>query len=362
MDRIRQTLLKVLLGLVLVVPMVTTAAPPALPASFWGTVQVDGAPLAEGTRIQALIGDKVYADGAIRWIEDWVVYSLNVPADDSATPTVVEGGRPGDVVRFAISGRQLLPTALWQGGTSTRHDLADLRVGVTVTQLEVLEGQTAHIDVVLSASPNLTVTVVYTTEDGTALVGGDYVATTGTLVFAPGVTKLSVSVPTMDDALDEDAETFRLVLSGPSAATLWPDRMVATITIVDDDDSPVVAFERDTYMEREGAGAFRVNACLSVPSGRPVAVDYATADGSAHAHADYTPVSGTLTYPPGELCRSVAVPILVDAENEPPETLSLTLTNPRYATLGVRRQATLVIHDDSEVPIWHTIFAPIVHK
>ena len=60
----------------------------------------------------------------------------------------------------------------------------------------------------------------YATEDGTAAAGADYTATSGTLTFAAGETAKTVSVPVLDDAIDEGKETMRLLLSNPKGAYL----------------------------------------------------------------------------------------------------------------------------------------------
>ena len=73
-----------------------------------------------------------------------------------------------------------------------------------------------------------TVTVDYATADGpgvwagtgTATAGVDYTATSGTLTFAAGETLKSVSVPILDDVIDEGSEYFLLRLSNPQGATL----------------------------------------------------------------------------------------------------------------------------------------------
>ena len=73
-----------------------------------------------------------------------------------------------------------------------------------------------------------TVTVDYATADGArvwastppATAGADYKATSGTLAFAPGETWKTVSVPILDDAIDEGTEYFLLRFSNPQGATL----------------------------------------------------------------------------------------------------------------------------------------------
>ena len=64
-----------------------------------------------------------------------------------------------------------------------------------------------------------------------------------------------------------------------------------------------------------------------------VTVDYATSDETATAAADYTAVSGTLTFAARETAKTVTVAVLDDSHDEGQETLSLTLSNPSGAYL-----------------------------
>ena len=65
---------------------------------------------------------------------------------------------------------------------------------------------------------------------------------------------------------------------------------------------------------------------LSRASHAPVAVAYATADGSATAGSDYTARKGELTFAPGETAKTVSVPVLDDAHDEGEETMTLRLS------------------------------------
>ena len=65
---------------------------------------------------------------------------------------------------------------------------------------------------------------------------------------------------------------------------------------------------------------------LSRASRAPVAVAYATADGSATAVSDYTATSGTLSFAAGETSKTVSVPVLDDAHDEGEESLTLRLS------------------------------------
>ena len=65
-----------------------------------------------------------------------------------------------------------------------------------------------------------------------------------------------------------------------------------------------------------------------------VTVDYATSDGTATAGEDYTAASGTLTFAPGETEKTVTVATTSDDAEDDSETLTLTLSNPDWATLA----------------------------
>ena len=62
--------------------------------------------------------------------------------------------------------------------------------------------------------------VDYTTVDGTAQAGSDYVARSGTLTFAPGQTKATIDIDLINDLTPESAETFTVVFSNVRFAAL----------------------------------------------------------------------------------------------------------------------------------------------
>ena len=92
---------------------------------------------------------------------------------------------------------------------------------------------TATFDVTLSAASVQPVTLSYTTADGTATAGADYVAAAGTITFPPGGTTATVAVDVVGDAVDEPNETFHVVLSNVVDAA--PADPTGNGFIVDDD-------------------------------------------------------------------------------------------------------------------------------
>ena len=93
--------------------------------------------------------------------------------------------------------------------------------------------------VTLSSSSLAPVTVNYTTVEGTATASSDYAATSGAVTFAPGQTKRTILVRTLDDALTEPSETFVVSLSNPLGATIVDSQGVGTIH---DDELPPTKF------------------------------------------------------------------------------------------------------------------------
>jgi len=114
---------------------------------------------------------------------------------------------------------------------------------------------------------------------------------------------------------------------------------------------PAVSVDNGTVTESSGAATLVVK--LSVATWIPVTVDYTTADGSATSGSDYTPVSGTLSFAPGETSKTISLPIVNDAVTETEESFGLNLSNAVNAIIEASA-ATVTIQDDDTVV---TVFA-----
>jgi hypothetical protein len=73
---------------------------------------------------------------------------------------------------------------------------------------------------------------------------------------------------------------------------------------------------------------------LSAASYQTVTVQFATEDVSAVAGSDYAGMSGTLTFLPGELTRTISVASIGDTNAEADETFRINLTNAVNANVG----------------------------
>ena len=99
------------------------SAQPPLPATFYGTVQLDGAGVSAGTTISAWINIQQYAQAQTLTYQGNPVYAIDVPGDDQDTPDVVEGGSTGDEVSFKVGGQVAIVTSTWHEGALNELDL-----------------------------------------------------------------------------------------------------------------------------------------------------------------------------------------------------------------------------------------------
>ncbi len=196
------------------------------------------------------------------------------------------------------------------------------------------------------------VSAAFTTANGTATAGSDYVANSGTVNFADGETSKTVTVSITDDAVDENDETFTVTLSGPTGgATLGA--ATSTVTILDNDGvTPVpgvLSISPPTLSVNENGGNATFTVNRTGGSDGAVAVNFATANGTATAGSDYTATNGTLNFADGQTSMTINVPIINDTLDENNETFSVTLSSPTGgASLGTTTVSTATIIDDDE--------------
>jgi CSLREA domain-containing protein len=182
-----------------------------------------------------------------------------------------------------------------------------------------------------------TESVSYTTVDGTAKAGTNYVATSGTLTFQPGQTLAFIDVPILDDHVVDNPGDFHVVLSDPTGGALIFDAASQyDVTILDSDAPPppdrLVVVEQSIH-EASRAAVITVErfdgATGQIDNGAKgvLQVDYATSDGTAAADTDYTATSGTLMFSPGQKYATFSVPIRPGLDFPGDATFFVTLSN-----------------------------------
>ncbi len=90
---------------------------------------------------------------------------------------------------------------------------------------------TAIIQVNRTGNTAGSVTVAFATADGTAVAGTDYAATSGTLLFAPGVTTQFVDVSLLDARIAVGTFSFTVGLSGPTGGATVGSPATTTVNI-----------------------------------------------------------------------------------------------------------------------------------
>lgn len=232
--------------------------------------------------------------------------------------------------------------AVFSGGTpvlrSTGIILDDDGTGsnqaIFVSNPVLVEGNSGSTNAVfeirLSQPAGNELTVDYTTSDITAVAGVDYVATSGSVTFAPGQDKVAVMVPVLGDNAGEATEEFALIVTPPPSPSIGTDGAVGEATILDTDTTsePEISVEGDVVYEYYN-NYLRYVVTLSEPSLETVTVDYQVVAGDADgSDLDNGLTSGTLTFAPGETTKSLFVEGEYDTIDERDESIHIQLTNP----------------------------------
>ena len=274
-------------------------------------------------------------------------------------------------------------------GTIFDNDGGPTMPELSIGDASVEEGGMARFEVRLAPSNDQTVTVAYSTTDGTAAAGTDYTAQSDTLTFPASQTAvtMTISVQTTDDDEQESDERFMVILSSPSGATLNDDTGEGTIIDNDGDggggngggngggggsddgdgdgdgsrdvgELPTLSIDDAMVVEGDLA---KFEVALSEAATAVVMVDYSTVDGTAVARSDYTTTSGTLSFEQGEERKTILVPTVQDATAEETEVFTMQLSSPSGATVA-NGTGTGTITDDDEPPMLTIDDAPPVDE
>ena len=208
----------------------------------------------------------------------------------------------------------------------------------------------AAITVVRSGGSLGLVSVQYFTADGSAQAGLDYDSVSGVLSFADGEMVKSFVVPVRLDTLIETNEFANLFLANPSGGALLGATNRAVLTIVNNDRLIFgsLVFSATNYAVSEAAGEAvltvrRVDGFMNV-----VSVFYTTTTNGTAPAADFSPVSGSLSWAHldgGD--RFIRVPIINNPFADGDRTVEVILSNVSGgARIGTPGSAFVTIIDD----------------
>jgi chitinase len=207
----------------------------------------------------------------------------------------------------------------------------------------VVEGNSGTADalIVLSmaAAADGPVTVNWSTADGGAKSGSDYVASSGTATFEPGgPLNQTIAVPIIGDRLFEFYEDFYIDLE---------NGFRGYVQIVDDE--PRISISNYVGVDEGDTGTADAVFVVSLlqPYDQPVSVEYTTTEGGD----DFQTQSGTLTIAPGQTAANITVAVYGDTIYEDTEYFAVDLSNPSAnAVISSGHGLGIIIDDDVYEP------------
>ena len=360
----KSTILKAILTTALATPLLTTSVEARIDAPdhvIYGNASLYGNPAAPGNLIELHLiatGEVLvrYELGRDDRLGDQ--YALRIPMD-AVDPRVDGRARPGDPIQIYIAGELAAETTVGDEGTAVRLDIDPQNLGtgpsLSISDQTLFEGnagtKTAVFDVTLNTTDSNDVVLFWQTLDDTATGGVDcgddvtdyLIESNRQLVISPGQTEAQIGVVVCGDTRIEDTERFILDVVGVQNGV--PTRPEAFATIIDDDDVPTLQIADVTVIEpaagQTAAAVFRPR--LSKNSDFEARVNYQTVPLNAVPGVDYTPVSGSITIPAGDLEALIQVPVLNAPNALPPRSFFVTFDNPFNLLIDDDRGLGLII-------------------
>ena len=169
----------------------------------------------------------------------------NGPQDQTGTSASIGSLTAGTSYQVQVRATNDEGNGGWSGSGSGSTD-DDLPI-LSVSPATAIEGEALEFAVTLSSASADAVTVAYAATGVTATAGTDFTApgSGATLTIPAGDTTATITIETLADTVDEDAETLTLTLSAPQNATLGTATATGTI------DEMVVDVSRVIYMRIE---------------------------------------------------------------------------------------------------------------
>ncbi|MBE8994971.1 Calx-beta domain-containing protein [Microcystis aeruginosa] len=149
---------------------------------------------------------------------------------DPTADTIVESNETVSLTLASGTGYTVgTPNAVT--GTINNDDFSQL----SINDITVVEGKDNNAILTVTVdNPNpQPITVNYTTAPINATANVDYTSKTGTITIAPNTSTATISIPILNDNLNEADEAFTVTLSNPVNATINPEGGIGEVIITD---------------------------------------------------------------------------------------------------------------------------------
>ena len=293
--------------------------------------------------------------------------SLGIRLDGRTVMVTIGGTVVLSHLYFSLLNDGLIGLGAFAGTTSFEQfvlqtddpDLTPALPLVSVGDVSVGEGNTPGqvvVTVTLSRPADAAVTVNWTTVDGTAVAGQDYVAATGTLTIAAGQQSGTLVIGIVGDGVQEPDEYFTVAITGVVGAFIGDGS--GRVTVTNDDTTVTVSVGvTDSSASEVGAdpATFVVTRDVAIADTLQVRITWS---GTAVRGVDYSvSVTGgslsadgrTLTFSAGSSTATLRITPLADTAAEGVESVVLAIDPQAHYAVG-NATASAAIQDNTSLP------------
>ena len=196
-----------------------------------------------------------------------------------------------------------------------------------------------------------TISVNYSTLDGTAVAGAKYVSTNGVVDFAGNETSKTISVPIINTLTAEGPESFSIYLFNATGGATLVNPTNTVVTILDTNTGVAFVSAVNSFTEPSGSvnGTVLLNVVRFNNTNGTTTVNYSTTNGTAVSPTNFLAISnGTLTFNPGDSVKSIAITTVHDPAVTGDLFFSVGLANPSGGAQLTSPSYTIVTDHDAD--------------
>ena len=238
------------------------------------------------------------------------------------------------------------------GGITPAPSTPTTTISIAPNQIE--EGNDGTTDLVFTVSTNIIneskdISFRYSTNNGTAAAGEDFIQKEGAATIKAGNTTTTVAIAIIGDTKVEANEKFSIVLSDSEGAAIDKDKNSAIGTIINDDNAAVLSINNETIQEGNDGTTdlvFTVSTNI-INKNKDISFRYSTNNGTAAAGEDFIQKEGAATIKAGNTTTTVVIAIIGDTKVEANEKFSIVLSDSEGAAIDKdKNSATGTINND----------------
>ena len=272
---------------------------------------------------------------------------------DPFNPTVTSS-TPVSSMTVADSASLVVPSSIVTPSTPINPGDIGVSINDVEVQLNASHSVVATLTVKLSKAGTSKVTVTYDTHPWTAKANQDYIPTSGTLTFNPGVTSQTIHV-TVPKGTGKTDLYFFVDLLKTNGEKIVKGRGVVEI---DGIHAPEILVTGSVVARpKSGTGIIYATVAMDQPPTSGTSVTLKTVDGTAKAGVDYIATSVVVTFKPGQASKKVPITVKGISSAVPTRAFLVVLSHPVNGYIE-----PIVPSSPSDTPIGDAIMTITGHK